>query len=199
MRTPTIVAAVMTTACTLSHAEVVIASQDGYVEGGTHALFDHLTLGWGLWIDGRSDLPENLLFLVPDTLIGTADIGTSWTAAPVVTAQVLAQLADDDDLDELGWHRYLDGPWGEFENYAGHPESLWLPTFDRFYVAAQTDLIRLTLIDLTISSPGDDPWGDGVWTDWSMQYRFDFIAIPGPATLFVLGLPAIPRRRTRHL
>ena len=65
--------------------------------------------------------------------------------------------------------------------------------------------IELHLDELTVDSPGDDPNGDGIWTDYSDEVTITFHGermgdvIPEPATLSLLGFGALAlvRRRRR--
>ncbi len=49
--------------------------------------------------------------------------------------------------------------------------------------------ISLTVNSLTIASPGSDPLGDGVWTDYELDATMT--VIPEPATLTLLALGVI--------
>jgi hypothetical protein len=71
-------------------------------------------------------------------------------------------------------------------------ESRWLnkfvptPTVD-FYGYEITE-IGLTVNALTIDSPGWNPNGDGVWTDYTYDVTFTIYGVPEPTTVLSLGL-----------
>jgi len=191
--------AIISLAClSTANAETLVGSLTVNTSGGARAVFESLTLGWGLWIDGMGELPENRLFIVPDSEIGVAHVGTTWTADSAVTTKILEQFADDDSIDALGHHSIIQSQqFGDFESYSETPEWIFPNVgLDLEQLASQTDEIRLTLLSFSTESPGDDPWGDGFWTDWQMQYRFDFVTIPSPGTFIILApLLATTRRR----
>ncbi len=58
--------------------------------------------------------------------------------------------------------------------------------------------IDLTINNLAISSPGSNPNGDGIWTDYSLDGTFTVYGVPEPTTLFLLGLGAAVRFNSAH-
>jgi hypothetical protein len=57
--------------------------------------------------------------------------------------------------------------------------------------------IGLTVHDLTFDTPGSNPNGDGIWTDYSYEVSTSFYGIPEPSTLLLLALGAVMVRK-RH-
>ena len=55
--------------------------------------------------------------------------------------------------------------------------------------------ISLTVNDLTFESPGSNPNGDGIWTDYTYDVTFEIWGVPEPSTLFLLGLGAVMLRK----
>ncbi len=65
----------------------------------------------------------------------------------------------------------------------------------------QIQRIDLTLNSLTFASPGSNPVGDGIWTDYSWNITLSFIGVvPEPSTAAILGcglLVLVFRRRQK--
>ncbi len=56
------------------------------------------------------------------------------------------------------------------------------------------------ILTVDAQSPGSDPFGEGIWTDWSVvgEYQFFGSVIPEPATLTFLATGASLLKRTRR-
>jgi len=58
--------------------------------------------------------------------------------------------------------------------------------------------IGLTVHYLTFDTPGSNPNGDGIWTDYSYEVSTSFYGIPEPSTLLLLCLGGVIVRRKRR-
>ena len=74
-----------------------------------------------------------------------------------------------------------------------------VPRFGPDLTGYVVDHITQTLT-VDIDSPGSDPFGDGIWTDWSVfgQYQFFGTVVPEPTTLACLVIGASMMKRTRR-
>lgn len=114
-----------------------------------------------------------------------------------------ATLTDgiDNSIGSGAWHEVTGLIGG-----AGGPESqridLLVPSFGPDLVGYTIDHISRE-VTVFAESPGSDPFGDGIWTDWTMTGSYEIYgwAIPEPITGLQLGLPGLLllcHRRNKH-
>lgn len=123
--------------------------------------------------------------------VGSPDFTTTFLSG--ATFDALVQILTNGQDDSLSWF---------MTNYAGGVSS---GTLESFFFAGSTNLLNgidfagstIDRIDFSIfnesASPGDDPNGDGVWTDWNFRIAMDVYgptSIPEPASA-VLALVAL--------
>lgn len=180
-----------------THAGIVIGSFTVPLSGGFSGVADSVLITHLMETDFIPGPPGVIVFGGPTT-IGEADVGMTWSTDPTSLGLILDQFGDSDAFDALGFDIEVattDGPQhigqllGEF-GFAGQGLDLNL-------LATQTNQIVATLASFSLESPGSDPDGDGVWTDYSMEVRYDFISLPAPgaASMFAIGGVLTSRRR----
>ncbi len=180
-----------------ARADVVVGSFDLTDAGGPSALFDTLPVAFGMQNDFIQD-PEGFV-LFGGGEVGAADVGTVWTSSSAEMDAMRAWLQDDNEFDLVGLTTEITLANGSVFGYFYGVAELSFPFYglDLETVATQADELRVTLLSFSAVSPGDDPNQDGVWTDYEMSYRFEFVSVPGPGAMATLafGATALGRRR----
>ncbi len=177
-----------------AEADTVLGSFQIHDSGGTMGVLDTMQVSYGVSSMG---FPFTYVFFAEDITIGAADVGTTWTSSPAATALILDQLRDA-DRDALGVKVALPPPWGgpPMESFVGIAEADFHSVgVDLDLVATRTDEIRVTLLSLSMDSPGSDPLGNGNWTDYADSYQFDFVEVPEPGAMALLAIGAFRARR----
>lgn len=82
-------------------------------------------------------------------------------------------------------------------NYESAFLSKFVPTQSVDFYGYEITEVGLTVDSLTIDSPGQNPNGDGLWTDYSYDVTFTIYGIPEPATGLLLGLGGLALLRKR--
>jgi len=183
-----------------AQADTVVGSFDMLLNGGTWGIVDTLGIELGLVtnvIDPWN--PANRILIASQPVLTASDVGSIWTSDPATMAQVLVNLQDSDDTDAFGVFGTAGDPGEPNLYFTGTLESdFGLVGLDREDIASLTDYMRVTMISLSFNTPGDDPNGDGNWTNFESTFRFEFVSVPTPATIAPIaasGLLVFRRRR----
>ncbi len=180
--------------------EKIIGTTDVYLGGGVDAVFDTLSdVSLGMLVNGDAAI-ENQIFFADHLSISGEDIGTTWVSDAAMTGLIREQFLDADTDDAFGAYSLFTNSIGTQEFFAGVQEwqfDFQFPPLDIELLATQTDEIRVTLVSFTADSPGFDPNGDGVWTDYLAVFRYEFVSVPAPTSTAVLlgGALCLLRRR----
>ena len=131
-------------------------------------------------------------------IVTTSDVGKTFTQSPVTSPHFdfFASMLTSGTDDWLVILSHFPGVGG-----AGREslESYWLNKFIQtetvdFYGWQVTE-ISLTVNSLTFDTPGRNPNGDGIWTDYVYDVTFTIYGIPEPATLLLLAFGMVVVRR----
>lgn len=137
-------------------------------------------------------------------VVTPSDVGETFTQSPVTSpyfdffASLLTSGTDDFLIIWRHFPEITGGGAG-----TGTLESNWLNKFIQtetvdFYGWQVTE-INLTVNSLTIDTPGSNPIGDGIWTDYVYDVTFSIYGIPEPATLLLLAFGMVVVRRKQVL
>lgn len=147
------------------------------------------------WTDERETISLDWGVVTP------LDVGETFTQTAVTSPDFnfFASLLTSGTDDQL--FIWLHHPVGGAGTLA--PESYWLNKFIQtetvdFYGWQVTE-ISLTVNSLTIDTPGRNPNGDGIWTDYFYDVTFTIHGIPEPATLLLLAFGMVVLRRKQGL
>jgi hypothetical protein len=137
-------------------------------------------------------------------VVATSDVGETFTQSPVTSphfdlfASLLTSGTDDFLIIWVHFPDIVGGSGG-----TGSLESQWLNKFIQTETADfygwQVTEISLTINSLTIDTPGSNPNGDGIWTDYVYDVTFTIYGIPEPATLLLLAFGMLVVRRKQGL
>ena len=134
--------------------------------------------------------------------VTTSDVGKTFIQSSVTSPRfdLFASLLTSGTDDLLAILRHFPGVGG-----AGREslESYWLNKFIQtetvdFYGWQVTE-ISLIVNSLAFDSPGSNPNGDGIWTDYVYDVTFTIYGISEPATLLLLAFGMVVVRRRQGL
>ncbi|MBW8042156.1 MAG: PEP-CTERM sorting domain-containing protein [Planctomycetes bacterium] len=159
--------------------------------GGANVIASGLVFSWS-----PVDEPKSLDWGV----VTSSDVGRTFTQSAVTSPNfnVFASLLTSGTDDFLMIWRSFPDIVGVGAG-TGKLENRWLNKFIQtesvdFYGWQVTE-ISLTVNSLTIDTPGNNPNGDGIWTDYAYDITFTIHGIPEPATLFLLAFGMVLVRR----
>jgi hypothetical protein len=172
--------------------------------GGGPRLATAMAFAFG-WGEDPPGIVDRLFEDVPVTL---ADVGHTFAATEQTDphfATIAAGLTDGTSEGVISGQQvrfysyfYPDGGGGSH----GGPESIFLDDPDLIdFHGFQITEIDLTIDAFTLTSPGWDPNGDGIWTDYNATVTVSVIGvpIPEPNSLLLFGLSlasALGRRQS---
>lgn len=153
--------------------------------------------------DSPTDPPDNDdTSLFDDIILTLDDVGTTFMASTDPHSDFLgfvSMLTNGVD-DDLGQGSRIRAGLGGGSSNGIAPESRWFSEFllpgSVDFSGHQIDEISLTLETMTFDTPGHDPNGDGVWTDYTADVTFTIV--PEPLTLWMLGTAIVITRRRRR-
>jgi len=138
---------------------------------------------------GPGSYPEDTNFLFAGIYFGTSDVGRTFT---------IASQADDPNFNYVV-NALTDGIDQNFEvsmEYGGGYNALESQLFAGIgtgpdLIGYQIQSFTLTIDSLTLLSPGSNPNGNGIWTDFGGQVTFGIygyaVPEPSPSWLLLLG------------
>lgn len=181
-----------------AHGSILLGSHDIVITGGFNTVFDTLPVKFMM----SPDFNLGPIYNVPisgTSVIGASDVGTTWSINAPSVELVLDEFTDADMFGAIGVQITLFHPDGDsFGGWFIAEIGFASHGLDLDLIATQGDEIVVTLLAFSTVSPGNDINGDGIWTNYSMTFRYDFISIPAPGAASLLaagGLIACRRRR----
>lgn len=185
----------LATVCTLGLAcvspvfgDVVLGSTEIEFDASTLGVFDTVPMSFGM----QANIVIPLLF-VEGQVIGSGDIGTMWVSDPTTTGLIREQWQDGDSIDVIG----VGGLVGGFSAFVGAGESNFPARgLDLALIATQTDEIRVTL--LSFSTEEIVPFPGAVGTRVQSAFLFEFVSVPVPSGLALIGLGGFAGTRRRR-
>jgi len=185
-----------------ANAEIVLGSFELNENKSFERIFESMSVSLGMVKNGIPT-PSNRVFLAENLQLTTADIGTTWVTDPATMEVMRTEMLDSDTRDLFGIMVTLPSLKGGFGvSYFEGPSEGQFPGLglDLALLASQTDEIRVTLQSFSYDSPGSDPNGDGIWTEYTTSYLFEFVSVPAPssAALLLTGGVLAGRRKRRE-
>jgi hypothetical protein len=178
---------------------IILASDEIHLIGGFNTVFDSVPIQFVMTRDYRPGFGER--FPISGTsIVSEADVGRVWTIGAPSTAAILEELGDDDLFGAFGVKMTNFHPDNDSSSIVSTSE-VYLQVLGNYIplLAQETDRINFTLLQFKAESPGSDINGDGVWTNYSIKYRIDFVIAPPPASCAPLLIAGFyPRRRSRR-
>jgi len=177
---------------------LILGTDDIEINGGFNTVFDTVPVKLMMTRDFTPGVGSP--FPISGTsIIGASDVGKTWRIDQPSTDVVLAELRDADLLGAFGVQVSLFNPDGDsFGRWFTSELTLVSQGQDLDLIGARTDEIIVTLLAFSTTSPGSDINGDGVWTNYSMTFRYDFVSIPAPGATSLLAVAGVFARRRRH-
>ena len=181
--------------CTATAGIVTLGTMHCTISGGGNEILTAMSLQ--LTYDEPSRYKYTYLF--EDILVTPSDVGATFVASASTDPHFdlfVSELTNGVDDILLTWMMGTSGGSGSRE---------WESVLFSDSICGGVDLfgcvveeVTLTVNSLTLDSPGTNPYGDGIWTDFSGDYTFSFNGIPEPATLLLLGLGGLALLRKRR-